>query len=93
VFSTFAVFPSESVTVTGKTREFSTRSFCPVCGSSLFDRFGDEFELQTGCLDQPDQLAPTYECWTVRRETWLPRFDVANRHEHDRPAGRGDPPP
>jgi hypothetical protein len=92
IFSSFAVFPTHAVIVTGETREFKTRSFCPKCGSALFDRFGDEFELQVGCLDEPDQLVPTYESWVVRREAWLPPFPVANHYERDRTGkGRGDP--
>ena len=40
IFHTFAVFPIDAVTVTGETREFKTRSFCPTCGSPLFDNCG-----------------------------------------------------
>ena len=78
--------------VSGETREFGKRHFCPTCGSSLFDRSVDEFELHTGCLDAPNQLTPTYEVWMVRREAWLPRFDVANRYERNRTStGHTDP--
>jgi hypothetical protein len=91
IFHTFAVFPSAAVTVTGETREYRTRSFCPTCGSPLFDRFGDELELHVGCLDALDQLTPTYECWMIRREGWLPPFDVAHHYERDRTTqGRSD---
>ena len=92
IFASFAVFPVDAVTVTGETREFRKRHFCPICGSSLFDRSVDEFELHTGCLDAPSQLTPTYEVWMVRREAWLPRFDVANRYERNRTStGHSDP--
>ena len=84
IFHSFAVFPADAVTVTGETRQYKTRHFCPTCGSPLFDRFGEEFELHAGCLDAIDQIEPTYECWTIRREAWLPPFDVANRYERDR---------
>jgi hypothetical protein len=85
LFHTFAVFPANSVSVSGETREYQTRSFCPVCGSPLFDRWtGGELELHVGCLDEPNQLKPTYESWIIRRETWLPPFDVADRYERDR---------
>jgi len=87
IFHTFAVFPIDAVTVTGETREFKTRSFCPTCGSPLFDRFGDELELHIGCLDSPNQLTPTYECWTIRREAWLPPFDLTDRYDRDRTIG------
>jgi len=41
-------------------------------------------DLYLGSLDAPDQLAPTYESWTVRRESWLPAFPLARRYQHDR---------
>jgi len=91
-FHFFAVFPADSVAVTGETREYKTRNFCPVCGSPLFDRFGDEIELSAGCLDGIDDFIPTYEGWMKRREAWLPQLPVVNRYEHDRTTrGRSDP--
>ena len=91
IFQTFAVFPVDAVKVSGETREFKTRSFCPTCGSPLFDRLGDELELLIGCLDAPNQLVPTYESWVIRREAWLPPFSVVNRYERDRStSGRSD---
>ena len=90
IFHTFAVFPLDAVTVTGETRAFKTRHFCPICGSSLFDRWPDEFELHAGCLDAPNQFTPTYESWVIRREGWLPAFDIANHYERDGTTG-GDP--
>ena len=49
----------------------------------------DEIEVSLGALDSPDQLMPTYELWTTRRESWLPPFPLARRYERDRdPAGR-----
>jgi len=82
-FHWFAVFPAQAVKVTGETRQYKSKSFCPVCGSPVFDRFGDEFELHAGCLDEPNQLKPTYETWVIRREAWLPPFDVEH-HPRDR---------
>ena len=38
VFYTFAVFPDTVVTVTGETAHYGFRHFCPVCGSSVFDK-------------------------------------------------------
>ncbi|WP_334597940.1 GFA family protein [Pseudomonas alvandae] len=84
VFFAAAVFPRDAVTVTGETRDYAGRFFCPNCGSSLFARSGDEIEVHLGALDSPDQLKPTYECWTVRRESWLPAFALARRYEGDR---------
>jgi len=84
VFETSAVFPQNAVTVEGKTHEFDGRHFCPRCGSSVFARSGDETEVNLGSLDSPDQFTPTYESWTIRRESWLPSFPVSNRYERDR---------
>jgi hypothetical protein len=92
VFHTFAVFPMGAVRVTGTVAGYNNRFFCPACGSSLFGRDGDEFELHIGCLDAPNRLKPTYENWIVRREHWLPPFDVARRYQRDRTGtGRTEP--
>lgn len=84
VFHASAIFPAGSVRVSGGTSEYKGRHFCPACGSSLFGRSGDEIEINLGCLDAPSQFTPTYELWTVRRENWLPPFDVERRYPHDR---------
>jgi hypothetical protein len=72
------------VTITGETRDYRGRSFCPDCGSTVFGRSGDEIEVNLGSLDEPDRLKPTYELWTVRRESWLPPFPLKRRYERDR---------
>jgi hypothetical protein len=84
LFHASAIFPEGSVTITGETREYAGRHFCPRCGSSVFGRSGDEVELSLGALDAPDQFVPTYELWTIRRESWLPEFPVKKRYERDR---------
>lgn len=84
LFHASAIFPEQAVKVSGETRDYAGRHFCPRCGSSVFSRTGDEIEVNLGSLDSPDQLAPTYEIWTVRRESWLPPFPFARRYERDR---------
>jgi hypothetical protein len=86
LFHASAVFPEDAVTIEGETRGYAGRFFCPRCGSSVFGRTGDEVEVNLGSLDAPDQLIPTYELWTVRRESWLPPFPLARRYERDRDA-------
>jgi len=87
LFFAAAIYPREAVTVAGETRAWAGRHFCPRCGSSLFALMADEeIELHLGALDAQDQFVPTYECWTVRREAWLPPFPLARRHERDRQA-------
>lgn len=88
LFAAFAVFPEAAVTVTGAASEYEGRFFCTKCGSSVFARSGDEIELQLGALDAPNQLRPSYELWTGRRENWLPEFPVTRRYEGNR-EGRG----
>lgn len=91
LFHASAVFPQDAVTVAGETRDYAGRFFCPRCGSSVFSRSGDEVEVNLGALDEPDRLVPTYELWTVRRESWLPPFPLARRYERDRDAtGRSE---
>src|SRR5688572_7522888 len=84
LFHASAIFPQEAVTIEGETRDYAGRFFCPRCGSSVFGRSADEIEVNLGSLDAPDQLKPTYELWTVRRESWLPAFPLTKRYERDR---------
>ena len=81
------MFPQEAVAIEGETRDYAGRCFCPRCGSSVFARSGDEIEVHLGALDAADQLMPTYELWTVRREGWLPPFPFERRYERDRDPG------
>ena len=90
LFFAAAIFPVEAVTITGETRHYNERHFCPRCGSSVFGRASpDEIELHLGALDAPDQFMPTYECWTIRREAWLPPFPLAHSYERDREGEAG----
>lgn len=85
LFYAAAIFPEANVTIEGDARKYRGRCFCPTCGSSVFARYGDEVEIYLGSLDATDRFVPTYECWTVRREAWLPAFPLARRYERDRP--------
>lgn len=87
LFHASGIFPDEAVEIDGETTTFGTRHFCPRCGSSVFSRIGDEIEISIGALDAPDRLMPTYELWTIRRESWLPPLPLARHHERDRPDG------
>jgi len=83
-FHASAIFSEDKVTIEGETRDFAGRSFCPRCGSPVFARTGDEVEVSLGSLDAPDQVRPTYELWTIRRESWLPPFPSMRRYKQDR---------
>lgn len=84
LFHASAIFPQESVTIVGETRDYAGRFFCPHCGSSVFARSRDEIEINLGSLDEPNQFVPTYELWTIRRETWLPSFSLKRLYKKDR---------
>ncbi len=84
LFHASAIFPDKQVTISGDTGEFRGRCFCRRCGSSVFSRSGDEIEVHLGTLDSPDRFVPTYENWTIRRESWLPRFQLRRSYERDR---------
>lgn len=84
LFHASAIFPQQAVTIEGEVRDYEGRFFCPRCGSSVFSRSADEIEVNLGSLDAPDQLVPTYELWTTRRESWLPPFPLKHRYNGDR---------
>lgn len=84
LFHASAIFPQGAVTIEGETRDYGGRHFCPHCGSSVFARSGDEVEINLGSLDEIDQFRPTYELWTIRRESWLPAFPLQRHYERDR---------
>ena len=84
LFHASAIFPQSAVAIDGETRDYAGRFFCPNCGSSVFGRSGDEIEVNLGALDAPDVFTPTYESWTIRRESWLPPFPLARRYAGDR---------
>ncbi|OLP53624.1 aldehyde-activating protein [Rhizobium rhizosphaerae] len=84
LFHASAIYPEDAVAITGETRAYAGRHFCPNCGSPVFARNGDETEVNVGSLDTPDQFTPTYELWTIRREAWLPPFPSLKPYERDR---------
>ena len=84
LFHASAIFPADAVTIEGDTRDYKGRFFCPHCGSTVFGRSADEVEVNIGSLDAIDQLKPTYELWTIRREAWLPPFPLAHHYARDR---------
>ena len=90
LFHASAIYPRAAVRVSGETRDYRRRFFCPRCGSSVFSCTGDEIEIHLGSLDKPDQFRPTYELWTISREAWLPPFPLHRHYERDRPDDRGD---
>lgn len=78
-FHFFAIFPEASVEITGERGVFASsergrRSFCRACGAPVSGHWGEEgeIELYPSSFDETDLLAPTYEAFVGRRESWLP---------------------
>jgi len=84
VFHASAVFPESAVTISGETRSYEGRHFCPRCGSSVFSRSPGEIEVHLGVLDDTKGLVPSYELWTIRRADWLPAFPGIRRFDRNR---------
>ena len=70
--------------ISGETRSYEGRFFCPICGSPVFARTDDEVEVHLGSFDEVNQFKPSYECWATRRESWLPEFEGLQRYDTDR---------
>ncbi len=87
LFHASAIFGMAAVAITGAAAQYEGRFFCPRCGSSVFSRSGEEIEVNLGSFDETDQFAPSYELWTMRRESWLPDFALASCYPRDRDAG------
>ncbi len=88
LFFAAAIYPETQVRVSGEPQMYHGRCFCATCGSRVFNRSGAELELHLGALDDINVFQPTYELWTIRRESWLPAFLVEERYERDRPGER-----
>jgi hypothetical protein len=92
VFYAAAILTKEAGVIERETRHWGTRQLCPRCASSVFARCDDEVEVHLGALDAPDRFTPSYESWTLRRETWLPAFPLTKRYQRDREgSGRSEP--
>jgi hypothetical protein len=98
IFTSWAIYPVNQVKVTGKTASYTrngyARHFCPACTSPVYEleAGSDEAEVFLGVLDEPSQLTPTYELWTVRREAWLPPLPLERHYTRDREGrGRSEP--
>ena len=83
IFHASAIFRSDAVAVTGTTASYAGRHFCPDCGSSVYSGTGEEAEVHLGAFDSPSQFKPTYELWTIRRESWLPPLLGTKLYERD----------
>lgn len=80
----YADWPIEAFEVTGNFATFEGRSFCPRCGSRLFNLSEKIAEIRLGSLDAaPTQFTPTQEGWIRRREHWLAPASTARQFTQD----------
>ena len=71
-FVFYANWPIETFSVLGDFATYEGRSFCPKCGSHLFNLNESKAEIRLGSLDAaPTSLRPIQEGWIKRREPWL----------------------
>lgn len=84
LFHASAIYPESAVAIEGETRDYAGRSFCPRCGSPVYAHIEDEIGINLGAFDAPDRFQPTYELWTIRRESWLPEFPGMRRYDQNR---------
>jgi hypothetical protein len=72
-FLAYADWRIEQFRFTGDVGTFDGRSFCPRCGSRLFNLDATGAEIYLGSLDDaPSDIRPLMEIWCTRREPWLP---------------------
>jgi hypothetical protein len=90
VFVVYAHWRLKDAEITGTVITYKGRSFCPTCGSRLFDLHDTDIEVRIGSLDQaPTDLgAPRQEGWIKRRENWLAPILGADQNFEDPPGER-----
>jgi hypothetical protein len=64
-----------SFTVKASSGREVTREFCKRCGSPLFTKaemVPDLIFIKAGSLDDSSWVSPVLNCWTSRKEAWMP---------------------
>lgn len=79
----WALVDKTAMKIEGETREYASsengrRHFCPQCGTSLFYTneiiFPGLIDVQTGTLDDPDELPPQLQVQAAERVGWMERL-------------------
>ncbi|HEV7718878.1 MAG TPA: GFA family protein [Arsenicitalea sp.] len=84
VFTAYAKWPIEAFALQGEFSTFEGRSFCPNCGSRLFNIHETDVEIRIGSLDEaPTTVIPMQEGWIKRREHWLVPIAGATQSRED----------
>ena len=67
-----------------------TRDFCSNCGCQLTCNFvskaGDEVEITTPTLDEPEVVGPSEHCYCSSQLTWLSLKDGLPRYQEEKPS-------
>ena len=83
-FLYYADWLPDQIAITGRYETYEGRSFCPVCGSTLFHLGEVQAEIAVGSLDEaPAALLPLNEGWIKRREPWLVVVPGAGQFRED----------
>ena len=79
----WGLVPRDQFRVQGQTKEYASSEnarwhFCPDCGMGLFYTneavFPGLIDVQTGTLDNPDELPPTAQVQAAERLGWVERL-------------------
>jgi hypothetical protein len=85
-YTIYGQWAREAFETSGEYATYRGRSFCPRCGSRLFDVYEEGVEIRLGTLDDaPFELRPQAEVWIKRREPWLHSVEGASQHRENRP--------
>lgn len=80
----WALFDDAQLVITGEPARYASsehgeRLFCIQCGTSLFYRnqavFPNQTDIQTGTLDDPDQLPAQAQIQLAERISWVAKLD------------------
>jgi hypothetical protein len=86
MFTEGQVSINKGVTKVYKSSEHGRREFCPDCGTGLFYKNAEMLpgiiDIQTGTLDDPNQLPARCHIQTAERITWIP--DINKLPEFER---------
>lgn len=86
MFAENQVSITKGTTKTYKSSEHGRREFCPECGTGLFYKNAEMLpgiiDIQTGTLDEPNQLPARCHIQTAERLSWMP--DIKNLPEFER---------
>jgi hypothetical protein len=84
-YTIYGQWPPEAFESSGEFSTYEGRSFCPLCGSSLFTLYPEGAEIRLGSLDAaPFELRPEAEVWIKRREPWMHEVEGASQHRENR---------